>query len=264
MGKLLLSFLTMIIIVLSFALVPTISFNHAYSTASSPSYAKIGSYALYEGNGGYVSFLGGVSSNISYYVTNVFPNDTMVVFVNATISMGSESGVPPSTILRNFSDSVSSPRILPAVPPQNLTNNDIFFQNTTCKFVKNSMLTVPAGNFNATEFQGVDANGTTLTFWFDRTTGLAIQMVQAISYLQLIQSDIGVPLKTQTSLQAELPFLAVFVVGWSLAGVVFYTVWRHYARKNKELDQTKRKKISKSRRKLERQSSPEANKSKDE
>ncbi len=222
-----------VLAIITSAILPIFVMQHSYASEFTTSYATIGAYAEYEGNGGYVSFLGGVSSNITYSVTNVYPNNTMVVFVNATISMGSESGVPPTNILKNFSDSVLSPTILPAVSPRNLTEQQIFFQNTTCKFVKNSMVNVPAGTFNATEFQGTDANGTTVTFWFDRSTGLAIQMSQAISYLQLIQSNIAPPVRTQTSVQAELPFIIVFVVGWSLIGVAFYAVWRHYSQKAK-------------------------------
>lgn len=220
--------------IILFAIAPLVATNSSNGVMSAPPYATIGGYAEYEGNGGYVSFLGGVSSNITYSVTDVYQNNTMVVFVNATLSMGSESGVPPSIVLKNFSDSVFSPTILPAVFPENLTNQQIFFQNTTCKFIKNTLLTVPAGTFNATEFQGTDANGTTLTFWFDRSTGLALQMSQAISYLQLIQSNIAPPLRSQTSEQADLPFIAVFVVGWSLTGVAFYAVWRHYSQKAKK------------------------------
>lgn len=221
-------------IILSLVSIFPISIPSDHSFAAVPSYAKVGSYAFYSGNGGYASFLGGVSSNITYSVLDVFPNNSMVVFVNTTISQGLLSDVPPSTVLKNFSDSIDSPKILPAIPLQNLTNHEIFFQNITCVFVKNALLTVPAGNFNATEFQGKDTNGTTLTFWFDRSTGLALQMSQDISYLQLVQTNIATPLKTQTSLEAEIPFISVFVVAWSITGLVFYAVWRHYTHRDKK------------------------------
>jgi hypothetical protein len=208
--------------------------NYHYSSAQSPPYARVGAYALYSGDGGFVAFLSGASANISYYVYDVYSNGTMNVFVNASLSLGTEVTNGSTSVAKNVTDSISSPSIMPAISPEYLTGGTIVFENITCTFVENSMLTVPAGNFNATEYQGKDENGTTIQFWFDRSTGLSLEMVQPASYFQLIQSNIAIPLSTQTAIQSELPFIAIFVVGWAGAGALFYAVIRHYTKKAKE------------------------------
>ncbi|MDG6997857.1 MAG: hypothetical protein JRN15_01945 [Nitrososphaerota archaeon] len=218
---------------------PFFTMGNFHSSASVPPFAKEGAYALYSGNGGFVAFLSGASANISYYVYNVYPNGTMRVFVNVSLSLGTEVANGSTTVAENITDSAYYPSIMPAISPANLTGEPIVFQNITCTFVQNSKLTVPAGNFNATEYQGENANGTTVHYWFDRATGLSLEMVQPASYFQLIQSNIAIPLSTQTAIQSEIPFLVVFFVGWAGAGLFFYALVRHYTRKAKKTGGTK-------------------------
>lgn len=217
--------------------------EYHYSFAANPPFAKVGAYALYSGNGGFVAFLGGASANISYYVYDVYPNGTMNVFVNASLSLGTEVTNGSTTVAKNVTDSITSPEIMPAVSPAALTGGTLVFQNVTCTFVQNAQLTVPAGNFNATEYQGKNANGTTIHYWFDRATGLSLEMVQPASYFQLVQSNIAIPTSIQTPIQSELPFLVVFIVGWVGAGLFFYAVIHHYTKKSKKSLKTETKKL---------------------
>jgi len=92
---------------------------------------------------------------------------------------------------------------------------------------------VPAGTFNGVEFEGIGANGSLLDFWFDNATGLALQMSGSAAELQLATSNIAQPLVAQSATNVELPIIAVFLVGWALAGLLFYVVRRHYLRKSK-------------------------------
>lgn len=216
----------------------SLSLNYA-SSISYPPYATVGAQAFYSGNGGFIPFLSGVSGNISYYVSDVYSsNNSMRIFVNENISLGTEAGVNTSTISTNLTDSIFAPRTFPAVPPANLTSGELTFENTLCKFVGNAFHTVPAGTFNASEFQGESSNGTVLEFWFDRNSGLAIEMVQAGSYIQLVDSNVAVPVQSQTQLSAELPFILVFVVSWAGAGALFYWIRRHYVKKSEREDKT--------------------------
>ena len=227
-------FLTAVLII-AFGILDPLSVNTVASSGSNlPPYAKAGGYAFYSGNGGFIPYMSGVSANISYYVENVFPNNTMSLMVNANLSMGTEVSTTPTIVTENLTDLISNPRFLPAVQPQNLTSRNIVFQNISCKFVGNAELQVPAGKFNATEFQGQNANGTILDFWFDRSSGLALQMVEAASYFQLIQTNIATPLSTQQPIQAEAPFIIIFVVGWGAAGLLFYGVVRYYSKKGRK------------------------------
>ncbi|MGI0091487.1 MAG: hypothetical protein ACREBS_07245 [Nitrososphaerales archaeon] len=211
-------------LVSSFVMVQSVS-------AAYPAYAKPGAYAFYSGTGGFIAFMSGVSANISYYVTNVYSNNTMSLLVDGNLSLGTELSTAPTVVSTNLTDSIYDPMVLPALPPQNLTSVEIRFQNISCAFVMNTRLQVPAGTFNSTEFQGKNANGTILDFWFDRATGLALQMVEAASYFQLIQTNIATPLSTQAPIQAETPFIVVFVVGWGAAGLLFYGIIRYYSKK---------------------------------
>lgn len=207
--------------------------NSIYGYAPNTPYAKVGAYALYSGDGGFAAFMSGVSANISYFVSNVYPNNTMRVYVNASLTLGTEVPNGSTIVTKNVTDSVYSPTLFPAVPPENLTSGQMTFENVTCSFVKNAMHTVPAGTFNATEYQGKDSNGTIVYFWFDRSTGLSLEMDQSSSYFQLIVSNIAAPLGIQTPFQSELPFIVIFVAGWAGAGLLFYLLIRHYSRKAK-------------------------------
>ena len=227
-------FFTAVLIIAFGILTPLFSNPAASSGSNFPPYAKAGGYAFYSGNGGFIPYMSGVSANISYYVEDVFQNNTMSLMVNANLSMGTEVSTAPTVVNENLTDYISNPRFLPAVMPQNLTSQNIVFQNISCKFVGNSNLQVPAGKFNATEFQGQNVNGTILDFWFDRSSGLALQMVEAASYFQLIQTNIATPLSTQQPIQAEAPFIIIFVVGWGAAGLLFYGVVKYYSRKGRK------------------------------
>jgi hypothetical protein len=220
-------------------LLETLSWGTSFSFTSSqpyPPYATEGAYAYYSGDGGFIAFLSGVSGNITYTVTNVFSNDTMNVWLNGNLSLGTELTINVSTVSENFTDSVFAPKVLPAVPPSNLTAKSIVFQNFTCQFVAYEEETVPAGTFNTTEYQATDPNGTTLDFWFDRSSGLAVQMVEPGSYFQLITSNIAIPLSTQSAIASELPFILVFVAGWAGAGALFFWVRRYYIKKSERAD----------------------------
>jgi hypothetical protein len=234
-------FLLLILVIMMILAPFSTDFSHlAYGSSTSyPPYAKVGAHAFYSGNGGFIAFLSGVSGNVSYYVSNVYSNNnSMRIFVNENISLGTEAGTNTSIITRNLTDSIFAPITFPAVSPANLTSGEITFENTICRFVTNSYQTVPAGTFNATEFQGKSSNGTTFDFWFDRSTGLAIEMVQAGSYLQLVDSNVAVPVQTQSQFAAELPFILIFIVGWAGAGVLFYWVRRYYIKKSERENKT--------------------------
>jgi hypothetical protein len=221
--------LAVLIICLPFPLLIKPSYG---SVSTYPSYAKVGAYAFYAGDGGFIAFLSGVSGNISYTITDVYPNGTMNLLVNANLSLGTEVTNNVSTVVENLTDYVFAPRILPAVPPQDLNGSEINFQNVSFTFVANNgQYTVAAGTFNATEYQA-SANGTTLTFWFDRPSGLAIEMLESGSYFQLVTSNIAVPLAVQSSFQSYLPYILVFVTGWTAAGLLFYGVRRYYIKKS--------------------------------
>lgn len=229
--------LFLLLIVIFFILFTAAIVNSLQASSASsityPPYAKVGAEAYYSGTGGFYAFLSGVSGNVSYYVSNVYSNNnTMRIFLSENISLGTEAGVNTSMVSTNLTDSIFAPSIFPAVPPANLSSGEITFANILCKFVQNSYETVPAGTFNATEFQGKNSNGTTMDFWFDRSTGLAIEMVQAVSYFQLVNSNVAIPVQTQSQLSAELPFILIFVVGWTGAGLLFYWVRRYYIKKS--------------------------------
>jgi hypothetical protein len=209
----------------------SISVEAIYGSTSYPSYAKVGAYAFYSGDGGFIAFLSGVSGNISYTLTDVYTNSSMNLLVNANLSLGTEVTNNVSTVTENLTDSIFAPKIMPAVPPQDLTGSKITFQNIVCTFVaNNAQFSVAAGTFNATEYQA-QVNGTELTFWFDRPSGLAIEMLESGSYFQLVDSNIAMPLAVQTSFQSYLPYILVFVTGWAAAGLLFYGVRRHYIKK---------------------------------
>lgn len=63
------SIATLLVLIFSSLIVPLFGGGSNYfSSADNPAYARVGAYALYSGNGGFVAFLSGVSANISYYV----------------------------------------------------------------------------------------------------------------------------------------------------------------------------------------------------
>jgi hypothetical protein len=211
----------------------TFPLANATSPALFPAYASVGAFANYTGSGGFIAFLSGVSGNLTYFVSSVYSNGTMLVNIKGNLSLGTEVGIPTSQVSENLTDSVFHPRILPAIPPQNLTAEKIIFQNITCSFVKNSAISVPAGTFNATEFQGTGANGSVLDFWFDRSSGLAVQMAGSGAEFQLLNSNIAVPIGFQSDSSIGTQIIVVFIAGWMGAGLLFYSVRRYYLKKSK-------------------------------
>ncbi len=76
------------------------------------------------------------------------------------------------------------------------------------------------------------ANDSVLDFWFDNATGLALQMSGSAAELQLSATNIAQPLIAQSPAGVELPIIVVFLVGWTLAGLLFYAVRKHYLKKS--------------------------------
>jgi len=223
------------LISIGFFLFNSFTFYSVGSTGSStlPAYATVGAYANYTGSGGFIAFFSGVTGNLSDTVTNVPPNGSMDLFVNGNLSLGTEVDVPTSQISEHLTDSISSPKFFPAIPTQDLLSRQIVFQNISCLFETSTLLTVPAGSFAAVEYQGTGVNDSTLDFWFDNSTGLALQMSGSGAELQLIGSNIARPLSIQSPSAFDLPIIAVFLVGWTVAGLLFYSVRRHYINKSK-------------------------------
>jgi hypothetical protein len=207
------------------------NFPHGYST-SLPPYASVGAYANYTGAGGNIAFLSGVSGNISYYVSRILSNGSMDLTVLGNLSLGTELGIPTTNVSLSLTDQIYSPKYFPAIPPEDLVSRQIDFQNISCSYKTGGRISVPAGTFNGVEYQGIGANGSVLDFWFDNATGLALQMSGSAAELQLATSNIAQPLVVQSPSNVELPIIAVFLVGWALAGLLFYVVRRHYLRKS--------------------------------
>ena len=195
-------------------------------------YASKGSYATYDALGGFIPFFDGVNGTVSYLVTAAFPNQTMAIMLSANISQGSE--VPTSYVTYNFTDNIESPKIFPAVPPSYFSEKSFTFENSTCTFAKNSTATVPAGTFDTFEYQGVNATGAKSYFWFDRNTGLVIQMAGNGGVFELLDSNVAIPTSQPTSLSESLPYILVFVVGWIFAAAVFLGLRRYYSVKSKQ------------------------------
>src|SRR5579872_3977691 len=169
---------TSLITLVIFASVLVIGSTHptSFAVLTLPPYAIPGAYANYTGDGGFIAFMSGVSGNISYFVSAVLPNGSMDLVVTGNLSLGTELGIPTSNVSLNLVDTANSPKYFPAIPPAALLSHQIDFQNITCIFVKSSEITIPAGTFQTDEFQGTGVNGSVLNFWFDNTTGLALQM----------------------------------------------------------------------------------------
>lgn len=202
----------------------------AYGQSGTP-YASEGSYATYGALGGFIPFFDGVNGTVSYLVTNLFPNQTMGITLSANISQGNE--LPVSYVTYNFTDSIGSPKIFPAVPTSDFALPSFAFQNSTCTFVKNGTTTVPAGTFNTLEFSSVNATGLKSYYWFDRNSGLVVQMAGNGAVFELLSSNIALPVSIPSGLSESLPYLAVFVAGWIFAAVVFLAVRRYYLVKSR-------------------------------
>ncbi len=229
--------LRVVAVIFALILIALSSTLTSYSRADSqePVYAHQGAYIWYVVLGASIAFFDGVAGNITYTVTNVFANNSMRVQVLANISEGSE--VPESYQILNYTDNIFEPKIFPAVPLSNLSNNsNVFFQNVTCHFVKYQSVTLDPGRFNTSEYQGVDKNGTQYTYYFDRNTGVAVQMSStAGAAIQLEGSNIVIPDAPPNSISQSLPFYEDFAAAFSVSALIFGAVWWYYRGKNRKL-----------------------------
>lgn len=196
--------------------------------ASPPPYATEGAFASYTAEGGFIPYFSGVEGNITYTVAHVFPNNSMSLRIFENITAGTD--LNPFITLLNVTDSVSHPKIFPAVPVANLTTMHIEFQNVSATFLGNSTASVPAGSFRAMEFQGRGANDTTVSFWFDGATGLMVEENSGTSAVELESSNIATPSGPAGFLDSVLPYELVFVAAFVIGGSVFLYMRHHYTR----------------------------------
>jgi hypothetical protein len=195
---------------------------------TTPSYAKSGAYAFYDVQGGAVAFFNGVQGNISYTVTDVFTNGSMSVRMGVNISEGDQ--VAPSAQIFNYTDSIGNPKFFPVVPLGELGSTTITFENTTMSYVKNTRQTVGAGTFETLEYQGT-SNGTTVSFYFDNNTGLAIiELSGDGSVISLESTNVATPISVPDPTTTDLPYILIFVIIFALAGVSYFEISRYYAK----------------------------------
>jgi hypothetical protein len=200
------------------------------ATASSQptSYASQGAFAAYTGEGGFVAFNSGAVENITYTVTDVYSNGSMLLHVYQNITAGVDL---PQTI-QNYSRlvQVANPTPLPVVPIANLSTGHIFFQNISSSFIANNTASVPAGIFNTMEFSGKDQNNTVYNFWFDRNTGLLVEEYEGVNALELYSSNIATPVGPPSGLNGEVPYELVFVAAFAIGGGMFIWIRHHYGK----------------------------------
>ena len=200
------------------------------SSGSGSAYAQVGAYAFYTVQGGFVAFFDGIAGNMTYTVTDVFSNGTMSVQVRANTTAGTE--INPTYQIFNYTDSISSPRVFPVAPVTELGANQLVFQNLTCNLVGMEKIEVPAGAFNTVEYEGT-VNGTTIDFWFDSVSGLAVQEYSQLSTFQLHSSNIATPVRAIDPLQADIPYAVIFVIVAVVSVVSFFGIRNYYAKEAK-------------------------------
>ncbi|MDA4124463.1 MAG: hypothetical protein OK438_03325 [Thaumarchaeota archaeon] len=193
-------------------------------TSAPPSYARAGAVATYSEFGGFVAFFGGVYGNVTFTIVQVYLNGSMGVKIQANISQSGEA--PPQTFEMNITDSVESPRQFPAVPPENLTRAQFVFEHTPLTFVANQSVSVPAGTYQTVEFTGRSSDGNVSDFWFERASGLAIQVEKGGAVLQLLSSNIVATTETISPGGSFLSSLEVIIVLWAAAALFFLFVIR--------------------------------------
>ena len=225
--------LVIALLVLFLASSYTLTFSRADS--QQPVYAKQGAYVYYTVLGGSIAFMAGVNGSLIYTVTGVYPNNTMSVQVLANMTQGDE--VPTSYQVLNYTDNIFEPTIFPAVPLANLTaNSKIVFENVTCSFAKYENVPLDAGQFNTSEYKGADKNGTAYTFYFDRSTGVAVQMYSTQgAAIQLESSNIVTPDGPANSVSQTLPYYEDFAAAFAFSVLVFGGAYWYYHGKNKKL-----------------------------
>lgn len=198
------------------------------ASSQGPPYARVGAAASYTAEGGFIAYFSGVLGNITYTVTSLFPNGTMLLHVYENITAGQD--LPPFITTFNKTDSVSNPHVFPVVPLSNLSSGRIFFQNVSSSFLVNNTASVPAGVFNTMEFQGKGPNGTTYSFWFDRTTGLVVEENGGASVVELESTNVATPIGPPSGLNGEIPYELVFVIAFAVGGSLFLWIRHHYGR----------------------------------
>lgn len=212
---------------------------------STPLYARSGAYAFYDVQGGAVAFFNGVQGNISYTVIGVFTNGSMSVRMGVNISEGDE--IAPSAQIFNYTDSIGNPKFFPVVPLSELGSTTITFENTTMSYVKTTQQTVGAGTFETLEYQGT-SNGTTVSFYFDNNTGLAINELSGDgSIISLESSNVATPISVPDPTTNDLPYILIFVIIFALAGVGYFEISRYYA---KQARRDFKKKLKKERKRI--------------
>jgi hypothetical protein len=210
----------------------------AIQGAALPNYARTGAVATYSAFGGFVAFFGGVYGNVSFTVLHVYQNRSMGIRVLANLSQSGEA--PPQTFDMNYTDNVESPRQFPAVPPANLTRPQFVFEDTPLTFKANQSVSIPAGTFETVEFVGKSPDGNISYFWFDRASGLAVQVERGGGVLQLLSSNIAVPV-TESTQGTFLPSIEVILVLWAAAALFFLFVIKRAQRgSNSAVEETTR------------------------
>lgn len=199
------------------------------SVPTSPPYARAGAFATYSTYGGFVAYFGGVYGNVTYSVTKVYGNGSMGIRVQAMVSQSGEAA--PQSLDLNYTDSVDSPRQFPAIPPANLSKLQFEYQGTLAKYSWKGVIEVPGGRFNTTEYIGTAPSGNLTFFWFDRSTGLAIQVSKGGSAMQLAASNVATPEAGQSFLGTYAGAIGLIAVLWVVGGAFFYLLIRRMNRK---------------------------------
>lgn len=199
------------------------------TSAGYPAYAKSGAKALYSEFGGFVPFFGGVYGNVSFTVLSVYGNGTMFVRIQANVSQSGNA--PPQVLNTTTLDKVYSPTQFPGVPAANLSNQNFEFEHTPLNFVRNTVVSVPGGSYNTTEYSGVSPDGNQTFFWFDRPSGLAVEVSKAGAVIQLMSSNVASPVATQSAVELYLPYVLIVAVLWGGLGAVYILVIRRSVRK---------------------------------
>jgi hypothetical protein len=227
---------TLGIVALAILLCPGYYLTLSHATTESPVYAKPGAYVFYNVQGGDVAFMAGVNGSLIYKVTALFPNNTMKLQVLANMTEGDEA--PTSYQVLNYTDSVTDPKIFPAVPVSILgTESSLVFENVTCNFVKYQNVSLDQGQYSTLDYKGEDKNGTVYNFYFDRSTGIAVQMYSSSgAAIQLAGSNVVEPFAPPISaISQALPYYEDFAAVFLLSGLIFGGAYLYYRSKNKKL-----------------------------
>jgi hypothetical protein len=195
---------------------------------AAPPYAVEGAFASYTAEGGFIPYFSGVEGNITYTVKSIFSNGSMALSIFENITAGTD--LNPFITILNVTDTIQSPRNFPAVPVDNLSSLRVAFQNVSATFDQNSTTSVPAGEFDTMQFSGKGANGTAVTFWFDRATGLMIEESSGTSVMELDSSNIATPVGPPSIYNTEVPFELVFVAAFVIGGGAFLYMRHHYTK----------------------------------